>query len=268
MAYTKNFQSGGGAHQPNKYLYNSKEEQEMPGKFLDYGWRMYDAQLGRWHVIDPMIEKHYEWTGYAYVYNNPIVLIDPMGLDSVYFFDQAQNPNDRSVYTAEVFHVKNGELVGGEVAGSTYPNYPDTRSGEQNTVANGEHMFDNKSGHKIGSEKGLNMVNSEGDRKVSGAKPDGTPTTMTAVNIHAGDTETNRGSAGCPTIRPSDANSFLSNFDWSGNTAQTTGNSSGKVFIIRGQNNPSNNYVYNDLKAKQNNAIYDRKRNVYIRNDY
>lgn len=30
----------------NKYLYNSKAEQEMPGKWLDYVWRMYNAQLG------------------------------------------------------------------------------------------------------------------------------------------------------------------------------------------------------------------------------
>jgi hypothetical protein len=32
-----------------------------------------------------MIEKHHEYTPYAYVYNNPILLIDPLGLDSTYY---------------------------------------------------------------------------------------------------------------------------------------------------------------------------------------
>jgi hypothetical protein len=30
-----------------------------------------------------MIEKHYDYTGYAYVYNNPIMLIDPFGKDTI-----------------------------------------------------------------------------------------------------------------------------------------------------------------------------------------
>ena len=43
---------------------------------------MYQPELGRWFNIDPMIEKHYEWTPYAYAYNNPIKLIDIAGLDT------------------------------------------------------------------------------------------------------------------------------------------------------------------------------------------
>jgi hypothetical protein len=45
-------------------------------------WGGYDPAIGRWGVVDEMIEKHYEWTGYAYVYNNPIRFIDLWGLDS------------------------------------------------------------------------------------------------------------------------------------------------------------------------------------------
>jgi uncharacterized protein RhaS with RHS repeats len=51
--------------------------------WYDYGARFYDPQLGRWHSVDPAVENnHFEWSPYTYVYNNPIMLIDPFGLDS------------------------------------------------------------------------------------------------------------------------------------------------------------------------------------------
>ena len=80
MVYNINFQSSGGAHLPNKYLYNSKEEQEMPGKWLDYGWRMYDAQLARFHSVDPMAAKFPFQSPYLYASNNPVRFIDYKGL--------------------------------------------------------------------------------------------------------------------------------------------------------------------------------------------
>ena len=67
----------------NGYKFNAKELQtEMNLNWLDYGFRFYDPTIGRWMAPDPMIEKHYSWTPYAYVYNNPIRFTDPFGLDS------------------------------------------------------------------------------------------------------------------------------------------------------------------------------------------
>ena len=62
------------------YKYNGKELDSKAGlNWYDYGARHYDAALGRWHVVDPLAEKYYSTSPYAYCLNNPICNIDPNG---------------------------------------------------------------------------------------------------------------------------------------------------------------------------------------------
>jgi len=62
------------------YKYNGKENQIALGlNWNNYGARYYDAQLGRWHVVDPRTDELYSFTPYNYVLGNPIKLNDPDG---------------------------------------------------------------------------------------------------------------------------------------------------------------------------------------------
>ena len=68
----------GGYSQP--YLYNGKEIDVMHGlEWYDYGARMYEPGICRFMTMDPLCEKYYNISPYAYCGNNPVRYVDPDG---------------------------------------------------------------------------------------------------------------------------------------------------------------------------------------------
>ncbi len=129
-----------------------------------FKWRNHDPAIGRFFNIDPLADKYVYNSPYAFSENHVTVHVELEGLEKVYVFDQAQRPPDNGVagtsYTAEVYVVneQNGS-VNGPYSGSSYPNSISNTNNNttHKTVKEGEHLYNNLSGHNKRSEKGLNL---------------------------------------------------------------------------------------------------------------
>jgi len=90
--YDSNFQS---------HKYNGKEFDKMHGlDTYDYGARQYNPILGRWDRMDPLCEKYYAISPYAYCGNNPINRIDPDGREIWIYYDDEDGQQQSFQYTA------------------------------------------------------------------------------------------------------------------------------------------------------------------------
>lgn len=71
MAFTK---SNNPDTQPYKY-----DGKKRGLNLYDYSARQMDNAVPRFTSVDPLAEKYYSWSPYAYVMNNPLKYIDPTG---------------------------------------------------------------------------------------------------------------------------------------------------------------------------------------------
>lgn len=82
-----------------RYKYNGKEFDRMHGlDWYDYGARWMDASIGRWHSMDPLCENKPWLSPYLFCSGNPIIRIDPDGMEDYYVNSNGDFYEDTSIW--------------------------------------------------------------------------------------------------------------------------------------------------------------------------
>ena len=192
-----------GSRQPNRHLFGGKELQDQTLAGITFGWydfeaRMYDPAIGRFMQTDPMAEKYYWISPYAYCANNPIKFVDPTGediweinnegriinrikdksQDAFYMVEQDADGNYQRTFTTdaegnkiynsisfEYGTIESQRSISFSPDGQTTDTYDVYRiRGDNNGTALFEFMSNNISGSRTGVEISQAMTGIKGDK--------------------------------------------------------------------------------------------------------
>ncbi len=119
--------SPGASLQP--YRFNGKESQEFAGlPYLDYGARFYHQLSSRWTTMDPMAEKYYSVSPYAFCSGNPVNFVDWDGED----FTRKIRRN--TIYISAVYYTDEKSMTSAKQAVSFW----NSRTGDTYTDESGK----------------------------------------------------------------------------------------------------------------------------------
>lgn len=182
--------------------------------------RHYNPKVGRWLSQDPIGFTSGDANFYRYLTNSPTNSTDAIGWGDVEIIENG----DRSspTYGAVLIHHSDDGTVT-VVSGSSFPNPTNASPG----VESGTYTYRySDTGHHQ-TDPAL-QLNNNGQVPTRGPNPNQNNQSFADfIHVHEGDSARNRGSAGCPTVQPSDSSRFFSSFS-EGET--------GRITVIRTSN--------------------------------
>ena len=102
------------------HKYNGKELDLMHGmNEYDYGARQLDPAIGQFTSMDPLCEKYYHISPYAYCGGNPVNRVDPDGRD-IYTFDETGHVKTQQCDGNDILIVDNS-MIRCDSEGNEYP---------------------------------------------------------------------------------------------------------------------------------------------------
>jgi len=88
---------------PNRFKFQGQEEQkEFDLNWIQFKWRNHDPAIGRFFNVDPLSEKFYYNSPYAFAENKVISMIELEGLEGLHYMETLDNGSQRNVIEKNV----------------------------------------------------------------------------------------------------------------------------------------------------------------------